>query len=74
MRGVQPFQQAKHGFGRTVIEVARWLVGQQQAGLCDQRPCQRNALLFPTGKLSGKVVHSGFQSHFAQQFLRFRKG
>jgi hypothetical protein len=29
MRSVQPFQQAKHGFGRTVIEVARWLVGQQ---------------------------------------------
>ena len=71
MRRVQPFEQAKHGFGRTVVKVPGWFVGQQQAWLGHQCPCQRNALLFPTGKLAGKVVRSVFQSDFAQQFPRF---
>ena len=33
---VQPFEQAKHSFGRTVIEVAGRLVREQQLWLCNQ--------------------------------------
>lgn len=73
MTRVQPFEQADHGFGRAVIEVSGRLVSQQQAWLRDQCPRKRNALLFPAGKFSGKMVRSCLQTYLAQKLSCFGK-
>jgi hypothetical protein len=44
-------KERKHIVGRMVVEVAGGFVRQQQHRECDQRTCNRNALLLATGEL-----------------------
>jgi len=45
---VQPFNQFKHAAGGDFVQVAGGLVRQQQAGIANQRPGQRDTLLLAT--------------------------
>ena len=58
MRPMQFFHLHKDRRSRSVVEIASGFIRQQQAGLRDQRPRQRDTLLFAAGKFSGAVVHS----------------
>ena len=42
---VQSFQKIKNATGSRLVQIARWFIGKQYAGIPDQGPCQRHALL-----------------------------
>jgi hypothetical protein len=70
MRTVQPFQQLKHGPSILLVQVSGRFICQQHLGPGDERPSDRNALLFPSRKLSGAVVGPILQAHFRQPLAR----
>jgi len=57
--------QCKNCFGGVAIEIPGGFVGQQDLRLGDQCPSQSHALLFATGKFSGTVMSTLFQSDLA---------
>ena len=71
MLAMQPRHQLKNHLRRRPVQIAGWLIGQQQLRLCDQRPCQRESLLLAAGKLAGTMRGPRLQSHFAQPAQSF---
>src|SRR5438309_2168474 len=55
--------QLEHIFAVAGIEVAGWLVGDDQGGIGSQRPCAGYALLLATGELIGTVIESVRESY-----------
>ena len=58
---VQPLQQIEDASCGGFVQVAGGLVGQQQAGIADQRSGQRDALLLAAGEFAGPVLAAIFQ-------------
>jgi hypothetical protein len=50
----------------TAIQIARWLIGEQQSRLVNQRSRDRDALLLPPGELRGMVVGAICQPDLGQ--------
>ena len=67
--GVQFLEERDDLVGRGRVEVARWLVGEQDAGLVDERPCDRDALALPARELVGPVVQALAQAHALECFF-----
>ena len=55
-----------------LVQVAGGLIRQEQGRFCCQRPCDRNALLLPSGKLGWLVVASFPQTDTVQGFFYLR--
>ena len=55
MAQVQPLDQIEDPAGGDPVQVASGFIGQKKPGMIDQRTCQRHALLFATGELTGAV-------------------
>ena len=66
MLGMQPRDQIENALGGDRVEIARGFVCQKQLRAGDQRPSQRNSLLFASGKLARTMMCSVRESHFAQ--------
>ena len=69
----QGIQQRENFFSCRFIQIAGWLVGQQEGGIGNERARDGHALLFAAGKFSGTVVRSVGEPHFIQPFLRHRQ-
>ena len=53
---VQLIKEIENLCGGLGVERAGWFVGEQEAGVVDQRPCNRHPLLLPAGELIGPMV------------------
>src|SRR6185436_9846042 len=62
-------QYSQYFFGGIGIQVARWLVRQNQQRVCDDRAGNCHALFLPTGKLPGVVCHAVAETHKGQRGL-----
>lgn len=51
-------QAGKNTISSTRIEIACRLIGDDELGIIDQRPCNRNALLLTTGELARLVIRT----------------
>ena len=67
---VQPRQRGHHLRPGVAVQIARRLVGQDDAGIVHQRPGDGHPLLLPTGELRGLVPHPIGQSDHLQQATR----
>ena len=63
---VKTLEQVKDHSGSRFVQIAGGFVGQQQPGVVDQRPSQRNPLLLAAGKLAWPMGATIFQPHFFQ--------
>jgi len=63
-------QQGGHRVGRSLIEIARRLVAEQQMRLADQCAGQGDALLLAARKLRGAMAKAIAQSHLVEQLPR----
>ena len=61
-------QFGEHGFGGLDVQVARWLVGQQDLGMIGQRARDRDALLLAAGELAWQMPQPPAKPKRAQQF------
>jgi hypothetical protein len=52
---VGELEQREDFLGVAAIQVAGWLIGEDQSGVIDQRPADGDALLLPAGELVGTV-------------------
>jgi len=66
MLAVQARNQFKNHLAGTAIEIAGRLISQQQLGLRDEGPCQRQPLLLAAGKLSRTMMSTLGQSHLVE--------
>src|SRR5690348_4418595 len=57
-------------FGRLRVEVAGWLVCQQNRWTIYERPCDRYSLALTAGELVRLVVHTVLELHLLQRVLR----
>ena len=71
---VDSLQKSKHLVGGSGIQVAGWLIGQQETRLVDQGARQSYALLFAAGKLARPVIPAVFEAHFPKPILRDYQG
>src|SRR6478672_1819176 len=63
------FLKERHDLDRHVaVEIARWLVGEEQRGRRDQRPGDRYALLLAAGQLAGLVIQPIAETDTSQRF------
>src|SRR5260370_38134969 len=74
VRAVQPFQQLEHGPSILLVQISGRFICQQHARPCDERPGNRNTLLFPARKFSrtvfGPVLQPNFRQPLARRFQR----
>ena len=59
---VQRLENLHHFFTAAGIQVAGWLVGQDDRGFVDQRPRDGDTLLLPAGKFTGQVIQTFAQT------------
>ena len=59
---VQSPQELHHLLTGLTVQVAGWLVGQDQLGLVDQRAGYGHPLLFAAGELAGQVMGPGLET------------
>src|ERR1043165_10316475 len=57
-----------------VVRTSCWFISQQQLWLCNQRPCDRNALLLAAGKMRNRMICTVGQTCFPQEFEGAVKG
>ena len=62
-------QLSAHVLAKLRVEVAEWLVEQQQPGFVDERTRQRHALLLATAQLGGTATTEALQTDEVQQPL-----
>src|SRR4030095_14839019 len=62
--GEEQFDDSLAGFG---IEVARRFIGEDDAGIIDDRAGERDALLLATGKFRGKMLETLAESDAPQR-------
>src|SRR5215467_5112555 len=74
MFAVQSSEQVKDHFGGSAVNIARWLIRQQNLRLGDQCPRQRESLLFAAGKFAGTVMSARLEANFSQPPRRFLTG
>src|SRR5918995_3456201 len=55
---VQAMHQFEHLFGRSLVEIARRLIGDQDRRVRSDSPSDGNALFLATGKLAREMVHT----------------
>ena len=55
-RRVDLAQELEDAARRALVEVSGWLVGDEHEWIVDQRPRERDALLFAAGQLRGQAV------------------
>jgi len=63
---VEFLKNAHHFNGGFAVEIARWLVGEQDLRLIDERSRDRHALLLSSGKLAGKMSRAVRESDRGQ--------
>src|SRR5713226_2338048 len=63
VRAVQPFQQLEHGPSIPLVQIPGRFICQQHRRPGDERPGNRDALLFPSGEFPCAVISSMFQAH-----------
>jgi hypothetical protein len=59
--------RVQHFLARVGVQIAGWLIGQDDAGIVSQRTRDGDALLLPARKLGGPVRHTILQSHALQE-------
>ena len=70
MFGGKRLEQADHRRCRIVVEVACWLIRQDQLRAVRQRAGNGNPLSLASGKLEGPMADPVGQSNLLQQFVR----
>ena len=70
MRAMQPFQQLEHGPSILLVQISGRFIRQQHARPSDERPGNRNTLLFPARKFSRTVFGPILQPNLRQPFPR----
>jgi hypothetical protein len=70
MRAMQPFQQLEHGPSILLVQISGRFIRQQHARPCDERPGNRNTLLFPARKFSRTVFGPILEPNLRQPFPR----
>ena len=68
MLGRERLEQADHRRRRIVVEVARWLVRQDQLRAVRQRTSNGNPLSLASGKLKGSMADPVGQSNLLEEF------
>src|SRR5260370_7095501 len=63
VRAVQPFQQLEHSPSILLVQISRRFICQQHARPSDERPGDRDALLFPSGEFTCAVIAPVFQAN-----------
>ena len=67
---VQPVHQGHDLVSGLRVQVAGWLIGQNNRWPIHQRSRNRHSLALAAGKLVGLVMHAGFHAHRGQSFSR----
>src|SRR5882724_10489675 len=70
VRAVQSFQQLEHSPSILLVQISGRFICQQHGRPSDERPGNRNALLFPSGEFPCAVVGSIFQAHLRDPLPR----
>src|SRR5205085_11076874 len=70
LKAAQVEEQRADLFGRARVEVARRLVGEDEARARDERARERHALLLAARKLSGEVSRARGESDRAEHLAR----
>jgi len=70
MRAMQPFQQLEHGPSILLVQISGGFICQQHARPCDERPGNRDTLLFPARKFTRTVFGPVLQPNLRQPFPR----
>ena len=65
---VQIVQQGHHAGGGGGVQIAGWLVREQEARRANQGSGNRDPLLLATGELRRQVAHAAAQTHPIQNF------
>src|SRR5215469_11038198 len=68
MLSMQPGDQVKNCVCGSLIEIAGWLVCQQELWTGNKCPCQSDPLLLPSGEFACPVMSSGCQPNLTQPF------
>src|SRR6266568_3663617 len=66
VRAVQPFQQLEHSPSILLVQISGRFICQQHARPSDERPGDRNALLFPSREFPCAVIGSMFQANLRE--------
>src|SRR6266702_1269238 len=66
VRAVQPFQQLEHSPSILLVQISGRFICQQHARPSDERPGNRNALLFPSREFPCAVIGSMFQANLRE--------
>ena len=67
---MQPFQQLKHGPSILLVQISGRFICQQHGRLGDERPSDRDTLLFPSGKLPCAVIGPVCKADFREPLPR----
>jgi hypothetical protein len=67
-------EQPDYTFAVFRIEIARRLIGKHNFRIVDQRPANGYPLLFPTGKLFGKILAAVAKPYPVKECLRLNPG
>src|SRR6266404_3249838 len=70
VRAVQPFQQLEHSPSILLVQISRRFICQQHARPSDERPGDRDALLFPSGEFTCAVIGPVFQANLREPLPR----
>jgi hypothetical protein len=70
MRAVQPFQQLEHSPSILLVQISGRFICQQNARPGDERPGNRDALLFPSGEFPCAVIGPMFQANLREPLSR----
>src|ERR1700674_841473 len=70
VRAVQPLQQLEHGPSILLVQISGRFICQQHARPSDERPGDRDALLFPSGEFTCAVIGPIFQTNLRQPLPR----
>src|SRR5216684_916696 len=70
VRAVQPFQQLEHSPSILLVQISGRFICQQHARPSDERPGDRNALLFPSGEFTCAVIGPVFQANLREPLPR----
>ena len=70
--GIEVEDEFDDALARLGVEVAGRLVGEEDRGTVDERPCERNALLLAAGELRGVVAAAFLQADLAEEVGRLR--
>src|SRR6266705_951488 len=66
VRAVQPFQQLEHSPSILLVQISGRFICQQHARPSDERPGNRNTLLFPSREFPCAVIGSMFQANLRE--------